>query len=51
MGWDLWPAFLGASIAISVSAGAGAIQSMATMAGLFVLAAVALSLVRRGAAT
>ena len=30
MGWDLWLAFLGAAIAISVSPGAGAIQSMAT---------------------
>lgn len=30
MQWDLWLAFLGASIAISVSPGAGAIQSMAT---------------------
>lgn len=30
MGWDLWLAFVGASIAISVSPGAGAIQSMAT---------------------
>ena len=30
MEWDLWPAFVGASIAISVSPGAGAIQSMAT---------------------
>jgi homoserine/homoserine lactone efflux protein len=30
MEWDLWPAFIGASIAISVSPGAGAIQSMAT---------------------
>lgn len=30
MGWDLWLAFLGASIAISVSPGAGAVQSMAT---------------------
>ena len=30
MRWDLWLAFLGASIAISVSPGAGAIQSMAT---------------------
>jgi homoserine/homoserine lactone efflux protein len=28
MRWDLWLAFLGASIAISVSPGAGAIQSM-----------------------
>jgi homoserine/homoserine lactone efflux protein len=28
--WDLWLAFVGASIAISVSPGAGAIQSMAT---------------------
>lgn len=30
VGWDLWLAFLGAAIAISVSPGAGAIQSMAT---------------------
>ncbi|MCB1263746.1 MAG: LysE family transporter [Mycobacterium sp.] len=30
MGWDLWLAFVGASIAISVSPGAGAVQSMAT---------------------
>ncbi len=30
MRWDLWLAFVGASIAISVSPGAGAIQSMAT---------------------
>ena len=30
MQWDLWLAFIGASIAISVSPGAGAIQSMAT---------------------
>lgn len=30
MGWDLWLAFVGASVAISVSPGAGAIQSMAT---------------------
>ena len=30
MRWELWLAFLGASIAISVSPGAGAIQSMAT---------------------
>lgn len=30
MQWDLWLAFVGASIAISVSPGAGAIQSMAT---------------------
>lgn len=30
MAWDLWLAFVGASIAISVSPGAGAIQSMAT---------------------
>lgn len=30
MGWDIWLAFVGASIAISVSPGAGAIQSMAT---------------------
>ena len=30
MEWDLWLAFVGASIAISVSPGAGAIQSMAT---------------------
>lgn len=30
MRWELWVAFLGASIAISVSPGAGAIQSMAT---------------------
>ncbi len=30
MGWELWLAFVGASIAISVSPGAGAIQSMAT---------------------
>jgi homoserine/homoserine lactone efflux protein len=28
--WDIWLAFVGASIAISVSPGAGAIQSMAT---------------------
>jgi homoserine/homoserine lactone efflux protein len=30
MGWELWLAFVGASVAISVSPGAGAIQSMAT---------------------
>lgn len=30
MGWELWLAFVGASIAISVSPGAGAVQSMAT---------------------
>ena len=30
MAWDLWWAFLGAAVAISVSPGAGAIQSMAT---------------------
>ena len=30
MQWDLWLAFVGASIAISVSPGAGAIQSMST---------------------
>jgi homoserine/homoserine lactone efflux protein len=30
MEWELWLAFVGASIAISVSPGAGAIQSMAT---------------------
>jgi homoserine/homoserine lactone efflux protein len=30
MAWDLWLAFVGASIAISVSPGAGAIQSMTT---------------------
>lgn len=30
VGWDLWLAFVGASVAISVSPGAGAIQSMAT---------------------
>ena len=30
MQWDLWLAFVGAAIAISVSPGAGAIQSMAT---------------------
>lgn len=30
MAWDLWLAFVGAAIAISVSPGAGAIQSMAT---------------------
>jgi len=30
MTWQVWLAFLGASIAISVSRGAGAIQSMAT---------------------
>lgn len=30
MRWELWLAFLGASIAISASPGAGAIQSMAT---------------------
>ncbi len=30
MRWELWLAFLGAAIAISVSPGAGAIQSMAT---------------------
>ncbi len=30
MQWELWLAFIGASIAISVSPGAGAIQSMAT---------------------
>ena len=30
MQWELWLAFVGASIAISVSPGAGAIQSMAT---------------------
>jgi homoserine/homoserine lactone efflux protein len=30
MQWDMWLAFVGASIAISVSPGAGAIQSMAT---------------------
>ncbi|CRZ14500.1 homoserine/homoserine lactone efflux protein [Mycolicibacterium neworleansense] len=30
MTWQIWLAFLGASIAISVSPGAGAIQSMAT---------------------
>lgn len=30
MRWELWLAFIGASIAISVSPGAGAIQSMAT---------------------
>ncbi len=30
MQWDLWLTFVGASIAISVSPGAGAIQSMAT---------------------
>lgn len=30
MRWDLWLAFLGASVAISVSPGAGAVQSMAT---------------------
>ena len=30
MQWDLWLAFVGASIAISVSPGAGAVQSMAT---------------------
>ncbi len=30
MRWELWVAFLGASVAISVSPGAGAIQSMAT---------------------
>lgn len=30
MRWDIWLAFIGASIAISVSPGAGAVQSMAT---------------------
>ena len=30
MRWELWLAFVGASVAISVSPGAGAIQSMAT---------------------
>lgn len=30
MDWDIWLAFVGASIAISVSPGAGAIQSMST---------------------
>lgn len=30
MRWDLWLAFVGAAIAISVSPGAGAVQSMAT---------------------
>ena len=30
MQWDVWLAFIGASIAISISPGAGAIQSMAT---------------------
>ena len=30
MHWNLWLAFIGASVAISVSPGAGAIQSMAT---------------------
>ena len=30
MRWDVWLAFIGASVAISVSPGAGAIQSMAT---------------------
>ena len=30
MQWDLWLAFVGASIAISVSPGAGAVQSMST---------------------
>ena len=30
MQWDLWLAFVGAALAISVSPGAGAIQSMAT---------------------
>jgi homoserine/homoserine lactone efflux protein len=30
MAWEVWLAFLGAAIAISVSPGAGAIQSMAT---------------------
>ena len=30
MAWDLWLAFVGASIAISVSPGAGAVQSMST---------------------
>src|ERR1700757_3778127 len=30
MAWDLWWAFLGAAIAISVAPGAGGIQSMAT---------------------
>lgn len=30
MEWDLWLAFVGAALAISVSPGAGAIQSMAT---------------------
>ncbi len=30
MRWELWLAFIGASVAISVSPGAGAIQSMAT---------------------
>lgn len=30
MQWDLWLAFIGASIAISVSPGAGAVQSMST---------------------
>ena len=30
MGWELWFAVVGASVAISVSPGAGAIQSMAT---------------------
>gem|GEM_PF-5289379 len=30
MRWEMWLAFIGASVAISVSPGAGAIQSMAT---------------------
>ena len=30
MRWELWLAFVGASFAISVSPGAGAVQSMAT---------------------
>jgi homoserine/homoserine lactone efflux protein len=30
VGWEIWLAFLGASIAISLSPGAGAVQSMAT---------------------
>ncbi|WP_299562507.1 LysE family transporter [uncultured Mycolicibacterium sp.] len=30
MSWEVWPAFLGAAVAISLSPGAGAVQSMAT---------------------
>jgi hypothetical protein len=52
--WHLWLGFLGASIAIAFSPGAGAIQSLSWLlnrffSGLFATAAVVLALVRRAA--